>query len=60
MTKFLDELMMQLYSCTLSIMDVAVISILSVLGQDIHWSIWLLILPWIVYSTRQKFKYDEQ
>ena len=60
MIKFLDELMFQLYSSSLSIMDVVIISLLSGLASEIHWSIWFLILPWLLYSTHQKLKYDEK
>lgn len=59
MTKIIDELMKQLYSCTLSVMDFAVISLLSLLGQEFHWAVFILILPWIAYSNHQKFKYDK-
>ena len=60
MSNFIDEMLFQLYSSSLSIMDVAIISLLSGLANEIHWSIWFLILPWLFYSTHQKLKYDEK
>jgi len=58
MIKFLDELMFQLYTSTISLMDVFVIVTISILSNIFHWSVWFLILPWIAYSTHQKAKYD--
>ena len=58
MIKFLDELMFQLYSSSLSIMDVLVITLISVLAQEVHWAIWIMMVPWIMYSAHQKIKYD--
>lgn len=58
MIKFLDELMFQLYSSSLSIMDVLVITLISVLAQEVHWTIWIMMVPWIMYSAHQKIKYD--
>ena len=58
MIKFLDELMFQLYSSSLSIMDVCVITAIAGLANMYHWSIWFLVIPWIFYSANQKLKYD--
>jgi hypothetical protein len=58
MIKFFDELMFQLYTSTLSLMDIFVIVAITGLSNMFHWSALFLILPWIVYSTHQKAKYD--
>lgn len=58
MIKFLDELMFQLYSSSLSIMDILVITAIAGLANAFHWSIWILFVPWIMYSAHQKVKYD--
>ena len=61
MNKFIkrfDGFMSYAYSATISVMDVAVITIISALSQ-LHWSVWLLLAPWIWYSTHQKFKYEK-
>jgi len=60
MTKFIDTFMQYVYSSSLSIMDVFVITILGELGTQFSMWIWLLILPWCIYSAHQKLKYDEQ
>jgi hypothetical protein len=57
-SKVLDECMNSLYSSSLSIMDFVVITTLSSLGSLYTMWIWLLIIPWIWYSLKQKIKYD--
>jgi hypothetical protein len=59
MTKFIDELMRQLYTSSISLMDILVIAGLSGLSSMFHWSVWILLLPWVVYSTHQKIEYDK-
>ena len=61
MTKFLDNLMRYAYRSTLSIMDVFIIMVLGELGSRFSMWIWLLLLPWCIYSAKQEnLKYDEQ
>jgi hypothetical protein len=56
--KILDECMNSLYSSSLSIMDFVVISLLASLGDHYSMWLWLLHVPWIWYSFKQKIKYD--
>jgi hypothetical protein len=60
MTKFLDTFMQWVYSSSLSIMDIWVIMIIGELGTQFSMWIWVLIIPWCIYSAKQKLKYDEQ
>ena len=57
--KFLDELMYQLYSSALSLMDIFAITAISGLANAYHWSIWIALIPWIMFSSYQKVKYDK-
>jgi hypothetical protein len=47
-----------LYSSSLSIMDFVMISLLASLSDLYSMWLWLLIVPWIWYSLKQKIKYD--
>jgi hypothetical protein len=57
-SKVLDECMNVLYSSSLSIMDFVVITLLASLGDMYSMWLWLLIVPWVWYSVKQKIKYD--
>jgi hypothetical protein len=57
-SKFIDECMNSLYSSSLSIMDFVMISLLASIGENYTMWIWLLIVPWVWYSVKQKIKYD--
>lgn len=59
MKNFIDELMYQLYSSSLSLMDIIAIFAISGLANEFHWSVWFLLIPWIFYSAYQKIKYDK-
>ena len=59
MKNFIDEILYQLYSSSLSIMDVIAISAISGFAGMYHWSVWFLLIPWIGYSAYQKVKYDK-
>ena len=53
-TNIIDGLMYQLYSASLSVLDVIVICMVVYAGS---W--WLLsIVPWSIYSAFQKTKYE--
>jgi hypothetical protein len=54
MSNVIDKAMWFLYSSSISLLDVFVVIILSSLGA---WY-WLLMLPWFLYSSKQKQKYD--
>jgi hypothetical protein len=56
--KTIDECMNALYSSSLSIMDFVMISLLASLGDMYSMWLWLLLVPWIWYSFKQKIKYD--
>ena len=55
----LDEFMSFVYASTLSIMDVVAINIIAIFASEFHWAIWILLAPWIWYSTHQKLKYEK-
>lgn len=50
----MDELMYQLYSASISLMDTFVIVTIVFLGG--WW--FLAVLPWFIYSAWQKVKYE--
>lgn len=56
--KFLDSCNSFMYSSSLSVMDATVISLIATFSS-FHWAVWILLAPWILYSTHQKAKYDK-
>lgn len=54
-SRFIDSIMYQLYSATVSLMDLFVATAISILGG--WW--YLALLPWFMYSSWQKVKYEK-
>jgi hypothetical protein len=55
---FLDEVMFQLYTASISLMDIAVITIISTASSMYSSWFWIALLPWIVFSAAQKVKHS--
>lgn len=57
--QFIDEFMALVYRKSLSIMDLCAITIISAAAQETHWIVWLALIPWVIFSTRQSIKYND-
>lgn len=58
LSKWLDSFNSFMYSSSLSVMDATIISLIATFSS-FHWAVWILLAPWIFYSTHQKAKYDK-